>query len=69
MDAKQFVDALRDVLAATDDASDDINQTTIRRIETFEETGMLTRDAGLVVMMTDGTVFQLTVVQARVARG
>ncbi|MGH9867482.1 MAG: hypothetical protein ACREAA_04865 [Candidatus Polarisedimenticolia bacterium] len=69
MDDKQFADALRDVLAATDGDSDDINQTTIRRIHTFEEVGVLSRDAGLVVTLTDGSEFQLTVVRSRVARG
>jgi hypothetical protein len=68
MDAQKFVNELREVLAETDDASDGINQQTIRRIETFEEAGILTRDAGLIVMMTDGSEFQVTVVRSRPAR-
>jgi len=68
MDDKQFADALRDVLAETDGASDDLNQMTIRRIDSFEDVGMLTRNAGLVVRMTDGSEFQVTVVQSRPAR-
>ena len=37
----------------------------IRLIRTFDAEGLLTTDAGLVLHMTDGTVFQLTLVQAR----
>ena len=69
MDSRQFLDALRDVLAETDDASDELNQQTIRRIDSFEDVGMLTRDAGLVVRMVDGSEFQLTVVKSRTERG
>jgi hypothetical protein len=68
MDAQEFVNELREVLAETDDASDGINQNTIRRIETFHEVGILTSDPGLVVSMTDGSEFQITVVQSRSGR-
>jgi len=69
MDDERFADELREVLAETDDASDHINQTSILRIERFDEVGMLTENAGLVITMKDGSQFQLTVVQARPARG
>lgn len=32
---------------------------------TFEEAGVLTRNAGLVVRMMDGTEFQVTIVKSR----
>ena len=35
------------------------------RVQTFEEAGMMTRDAGLVITLPDGTEFQLTIVQSR----
>ena len=35
------------------------------RVRTFEEEGVLTRNAGLVITMADGSEFQVTVVQSR----
>jgi len=35
------------------------------RVSTFEEAGVLTRDAGLVITATDGTEFQVTIIQSR----
>ena len=35
------------------------------RVQTFEEAGVMTRDAGLVITLPDGTEFQLTIVQSR----
>ena len=37
----------------------------IRLIRTFDAEGLLTNDAGLVLHMADGAIFQLTLVQAR----
>jgi len=37
----------------------------VDRVSTFEEAGVLTRDTGLVVTATDGTEFQVTIIQAR----
>jgi len=37
----------------------------VDRVSTFEEAGVLTTDAGLVVTATDGTEFQVTIIQAR----
>jgi len=37
----------------------------VDRVSTFEEAGVLTRDAGLVVTATDGTEFQVTIVHSR----
>ena len=35
----------------------------IRQIRTFEEVGVLTANRGLVLMMADGTEFQVTIVR------
>ncbi len=37
----------------------------IERIRTFDEAGVLTQDAGLVITTADGSEFQLTIVQSR----
>jgi len=37
----------------------------IERISTFDEAGVLTQDAGLVITMKDGSEFQLTIIQSR----
>ena len=37
----------------------------VDRIATFAEVGALTHNQGLVVTMNDGSVFELTIVQAR----
>jgi hypothetical protein len=39
------------------------------RVSTYEQQGMLTRNAGLVLRLRDGSEFQLTVVQSRRADG
>ena len=35
------------------------------RVETFENTGVLTKNRGLVVRFEDGSEFQLTIVQSK----
>jgi len=40
----------------------------VHRVQTYDEVGMLTKDAGLVVTMADGSEFQLTVVQSQPVR-
>ena len=37
----------------------------IENISTFEEAGVLTNNAGLVVRLGDGSEFQITIVQSR----
>jgi hypothetical protein len=37
----------------------------IIRVGTFAESGLLTRDSGVIVCLNDGTEFQLTVVRSR----
>jgi hypothetical protein len=39
--------------------------TTIERVVGFEETGLMTRDAGLVVTLANGSEFQVTVVLSK----
>jgi len=60
----------KELTAALQEALDDLDvEDEIRRVETFEEVGMLTNDAGLVITMQDGSEFQVTIVQSRLARG
>jgi len=37
----------------------------VSRVQTFEETGLLTNNRGLVVRTRDGREFQITIVQSR----
>jgi hypothetical protein len=37
----------------------------IDRISTFDEAGVLTTDSGLVLSMSDGTEFQITIVRSK----
>jgi hypothetical protein len=61
MKNREFADRLLDLLHADHDYAATFEHQ-IRRVRTYEEVGMLTRDAGLVVELEDGTEFQLTVV-------
>ena len=65
MDEKSFAAELREVLAETQDASEFITQENIARIDSFEDAGVLTNNAGLVVTLVDGSEFQVTVVRSR----
>ena len=63
MDAFQFSDAIEDLL---DDLPEDaILRDEVKRTSSFEQKGVLTKDAGLIVTMKDGTEFQITVVRSR----
>ena len=37
----------------------------VRRVQTFEEAGLLTNNRGLVVRTRDGREFEITIVQSR----
>lgn len=66
MTPKRFEDWLADAIEAhraEAGPGDDI-----RRVETNEEAGVLTRDRGLVIRFTDGAEIQLTLVQSRRGR-
>ena len=49
---------------ATDDMGDEC-PTGLKEITTYEQAGVLTNNAGLVVHMWDGSVFQISVVRSR----
>jgi hypothetical protein len=53
---KIMTETIQEALADQDD---------VRSVMTYDEAGMLTRDAGLVVRISDGSEFQITVVQSR----
>ena len=55
---------LRNLIEGTASDDDDILWENLR-VHTFDEAGMMTRDAGLVITLPDGTEFQLTIVQSR----
>lgn len=72
MDEKTLQKALMATLSeAPDDYKSgealDIEQ--VRSVRTFQDVGMLTTDAGLLITMKDGSEFQITIVQSRNARG
>jgi len=67
MDEREFTKALMATLSEapgdyTSGEALDIEQ--VASVETYEEAGILTRDAGLVVTMADRTKFQNTIVRA-----
>jgi hypothetical protein len=51
-----FEEFIQELLAGQDE---------IRSILTFDEAGMLTNDKGLVVRTSDGSEFQITIIQSR----
>ena len=55
---------LRNLIEGTGSDDDDILWENFR-VQTFDEAGVMTRDAGLVITLPDGTEFQLTIVQSR----
>ena len=64
MSENKFTATLRDVLLLlAEDGWDE--DTGIRRVETYDEAGVLTTNAGLVVELTDGSEFQITIVRSR----
>lgn len=56
--AAEFSEALSMVLVHSDEFEHEVH-----KAETFEETGLMTTDQGLVVELEDGSVFQVTVVR------
>lgn len=59
---QEFEDALREVLFQIDDRSEDGGEP---EVATLEDRGLLTTDRGFVVTTSDGSEFQLTLVQRR----
>ena len=56
MDEREFARFLADTLEMDEEIYD---------VSTFEEVGLLTMDAGIVVRMEDGSEFQITIVRGR----
>lgn len=63
MTEDEMVELLREILDAADTES--VVEWGIDRTDTFGDRGLLTLDAGLVVRMSDGSEFQVTVVRSR----
>ena len=55
-----LTELLADLLTSETDSSD-----CVARVTTYEEAGVFTNDAGLVVRMTDGKEFQITIKRSR----
>jgi len=64
MNAKDFTDRLMELLESDHDFAATLNYK-IRRVRTYDEVGVLTRDAGVVVELNDRSEFQITVVRSR----
>ncbi len=62
MDSSKFAERIAEALYLQDDENE---AGEIDNILTFAEAGVMTADQGLVVKMTDGSEFQVTVVQSR----
>ncbi|HOD84562.1 MAG TPA: hypothetical protein PKG77_24350 [Phycisphaerae bacterium] len=59
MNEHEMEDMLANLLQNEDEAPE------VRRVETFEEAGILTYNRGLVVRTEDGSEFQLTIVRSK----
>ena len=60
MDEFKMQEYIREALEGHVDLGD-----SVKRVETLEEAGILTRNAGLVIRMNNGSTFQITVVKSR----
>ena len=65
MNAHAFAEHIRDALETGDDAG----VLLLRFVRSFSEVGMLTRDAGLVVHLADGSEYQVTIIRSQRADG
>jgi hypothetical protein len=76
MDEQQMQDCLVELfdqlalMRRGDEYPDDLPEefAAVRSARTFEDVGVLTNNAGLVIRMAEGSEFQLTIVQSREAR-
>lgn len=68
MTENAFATCLAAILNGEGDVNEILDPDGVRRVETFEEVGMLTRDAGLVVTMDDGAKYQVTIVRSQRGR-
>lgn len=60
-----FAACLKGVLYDGLDVNESFDPDGVANVSTFEEAGVLTMNAGLVVRMDDGSEFQLTIVRSR----
>ena len=65
MNEKGFQNCLQAVLTGELEVNESFDPDGIRSVVTFEETGLLTRNAGLIVRMDDGTEFRITIIRSR----
>jgi len=65
MNEHGFAACLATILNGEVDIDESFDPDGIHRAVPYDEAGMLTRNAGLVVVMDDGSEFQLTVVRSR----
>ena len=68
MDEKGFEACLQAILTGELDVNESFDPDGVRKVASFEDVGMLTRNRGLVVTMDDGAEFQVTVVRSRAGR-
>jgi hypothetical protein len=68
MTEQGFAACLAAVLNGEVDVNESFDPAGIDRAVPYDEVGMLTRNAGLVVVMDDGAEYQLTVVRSRAGR-
>ena len=61
MTDRDFADRLMDLIESDHDYAATFDHQ-VRRVRTYQEVGMLTNNAGLVVETNDGTEFQITIV-------
>lgn len=61
MDENQMQELVQDLLAL----HDPVEGPAVANVRTFEEAGILTMNAGVVVRMEDDSEFQLTIVQSQ----
>lgn len=61
LDEHEVAGAIRELLTESGDGIAE----KVAGVSTFDEAGVLTRNAGLVVRLDDGTEFQVTVVRSR----
>lgn len=67
MNAEEMAEVLEDLLRSlADDEDGDAIELQGARLVSFRRAGLLTRDAGVVITLDDGSEFQISVVQSRI---
>jgi len=64
MNEQEIQDLLKDALYSAGE-SEWVELGAVESIRSFEESGVLTDNKGLVITLTDGSEFQLTIVKSR----